>query len=295
MPLPLDHVEKSARPLGNRRRFRPIVERVEGRELLATGMVPSFSVSLAPYSDSGVSNSDGITNVSRPTFIGTGVNFSVVQLEATKVGSWPTEMRYLGSTIVNDSGEWSITSPNLPDGTWTITATVTPPHGSPSMPVQMVKPLVIDTIAPRVTSVAISSTNDAIVAVISDVGSGILASTANDPNNYTIVPPGTIVGAHPANGNGPLVNPSISGFYSNGGAYTVRIGLGASAVPAGKTYTFQIQSGGITDVAGNALDGEFTGRLPSGNGAPGGNFIARLTTNRLPKPHIAQVHHGRRR
>src|SRR4029077_5784055 len=35
-------------------------------------------------------------------------------------------------------------------------------------------------------------------------------------------------------------------------------------------------SGGIADKAGNALDGEFRGTLPSGNGAPGGNFRARL-------------------
>ena len=296
MPFSLDRREKSGNLIGNRRRFRAGVERVEARELLAAmAAVPPVVVNLAAYSDSGVSHTDGITNVSRPTFTGTGANFAMVQVEATRAGSWPTQMRYLGSTIVNDAGNWSLVSPYLPDGSWTVTATITAPHGSPSVPVAMDKPLVIDTIAPRVTGVAISSRNDAIVAVISDVGSGLLTSTANDPDNYTVVPPGTIVGAHPANGMGPRSNPSISGFYSNGNAYTVRIGLGASTLPGGKTYTFQIRSGGITDVAGNALDGEFSGRLPSGNGAPGGNFIARLTTNQLPTSRATAAHLRRRR
>jgi hypothetical protein len=31
---------------------------------------------------------------------------------------------------------------------------------------------------------------------------------------------------------------------------------------------------GITDVAGNPLDGEFFGRFPSGNGVRGGDFVA---------------------
>jgi len=44
--------------------------------------------------------------------------------------------------------------------------------------------------------------------------------------------------------------------------------------------TFTILSGtgpiGIRDVAGNALDGEFSGPFPSGNAIPGGNFVAEL-------------------
>jgi hypothetical protein len=35
-----------------------------------------------------------------------------------------------------------------------------------------------------------------------------------------------------------------------------------------------IHVAGIQDVAGNALDGEFYGKFPSGNNIPGGNFVA---------------------
>jgi hypothetical protein len=39
--------------------------------------------------------------------------------------------------------------------------------------------------------------------------------------------------------------------------------------------------GGVRDLAGNVLDGEFSGALPSGNGAPGGDFVADFTVEAL--------------
>src|SRR5262249_5928720 len=48
----------------------------------------------------------------------------------------------------------------------------------------------------------------------------------------------------------------------------------------GGLYTLVIQSGGVQDVAGNALAGTFFGFFPSGNGAPGGDFVARLDSIR---------------
>jgi Zn-dependent metalloprotease/methionine-rich copper-binding protein CopC len=49
----------------------------------------------------------------------------------------------------------------------------------------------------------------------------------------------------------------------------------------------------FTDALGNALDGEFSGAFPSGNGAPGGNFTANFTTDvvssAFPVPLMAQA------
>jgi hypothetical protein len=42
------------------------------------------------------------------------------------------------------------------------------------------------------------------------------------------------------------------------------------------TISLDIVSGGVRDVAGNALDGEFHGTFPSGNGQPGGDFVTPL-------------------
>ena len=50
----------------------------------------------------------------------------------------------------------------------------------------------------------------------------------------------------------------------------------------GGRYLIVINSGGgdtgIHDVAGNALDGNFYGTFPSGDGLPGGNFAASIDT-----------------
>ncbi len=43
------------------------------------------------------------------------------------------------------------------------------------------------------------------------------------------------------------------------------------------TYQFRINAAGITDNAGQPLDGAYSGVFPSGNGQPGSNFVANLT------------------
>src|SRR5262249_37017838 len=50
-------------------------------------------------------------------------------------------------------------------------------------------------------------------------------------------------------------------------------------------YLQVVFAGGIRDVAGNALDGSFFGRFPTGSGQPGSNFVALLPTDRrVPHP-----------
>jgi hypothetical protein len=46
----------------------------------------------------------------------------------------------------------------------------------------------------------------------------------------------------------------------------------------GGFFTLLVRSGGVQDVAGNGLDGDFFGSFPSGNGIRGGDFVARLDT-----------------
>lgn len=241
---------------------------------------------LAASSDSGVSNSDQITNVSRPVFTGTASAYSIVQAYAARNGSQPTETRYLGQAIADGGGAWSLWSTFLPDGWYTVTAVETPAGGSPSIPLALPGPLVIDTVGPRVAGLAFDGRTNHVTVVLSDVGAGLDPASADDPNAYTIVPPSTIIGAHPnpARGQGPLRAPSISGFYSSADSYTVGLDFEAPRPINARRgrYMFQVASGGVRDLAGNGLDGEFHGRLPSGDGQPGGNFIARLTVSRQP-------------
>src|SRR5262249_20024753 len=67
-----------------------------------------------------------------------------------------------------------------------------------------------------------------------------------------------------------------------------------SALPD-DNYALTLVSGGanFTDLAGNALDGEFIGSYPSGNGTAGGNFVIGLSldpgTQAYPTPLSAQA------
>jgi hypothetical protein len=140
-------------------------------------------------------------------------------------------------------------------------------------------PLIIDTLGPRVAHLQFVPKQHEIIVVLSDTGTGVDPTSATKLANYTIVPPLTIAGG---SAQAVVPHPSIAGFYSSATAATVTFSLGKGArVPRGR-YIFQISSGGVTDLAGNALDGEFSGRFPSGNGAPGGNFIAGLINNVAP-------------
>ena len=54
----------------------------------------------------------------------------------------------------------------------------------------------------------------------------------------------------------------------------------AGAASANDTYRLTLSGSGaakILDLSGNALDGEYAGTLPSGNGAAGGDFVATFT------------------
>src|SRR5262249_13777516 len=62
-------------------------------------------------------------------------------------------------------------------------------------------------------------------------------------------------------------------------------------------YTLTLLSGtsggsNFTDASGNALDGEFSGSFPSGNGSPGGDFVTTfsmdMTTAAFPTPLVAK-------
>ena len=58
-------------------------------------------------------------------------------------------------------------------------------------------------------------------------------------------------------------------------------------------YELSLKSLGITDIAGNPLDGDFSGKLPSGNHQTGGDYHALLDSNRgftfAPLPTVSTV------
>ena len=91
----------------------------------AAPAVPATPV-LAPASDSGASDSDGITNVARPTITGRG------EPGATAILYDTDGVTVLGRATVDASGAWSITSSLLADGTHRLTARVADAAGNTS-------------------------------------------------------------------------------------------------------------------------------------------------------------------
>ena len=101
-------------------------------------------------SDTGVSNSDGITNDNTPTIKGTAEANSTVSL-------------YNGSTLVttasaDTSGAWSITTPTLLDGVHSFTTTATDKAGNVSTTSSALS-VTIDTVKPAMPSVTSITTD----------------------------------------------------------------------------------------------------------------------------------------
>jgi Bacterial Ig-like domain len=252
---------------------------------------------LNPASDSGVSNSDGITKVTQPNFFGlTDAPGASIAVVATPASGMPF---LLGSTQSDNAGSWSVTSTSaLADGAYTITVYASD-HFDPSNVVSTTLPqtLVIDTVGPRVTSVVFTPKGGYVTVTYQDygaannAGSGLNLATVQDPSNYSFA-----FVSSPVRGYKPparwLLGPITVSPGTTAGAQTATILINGGTPIRGGVYQFKITSaslaalGGVQDLAGNALDGEFYGTFPSGNNVNGGDFVARLDSihNRVFAP-----------
>ncbi len=220
----------------------------------------------------------------RPDFIGTASQpDATISLYATTAGS--TTPLLIGTGTSDANGAWSITADQaLADGSYAITAVGADPSGQAVSGATTVVPdLVIDTVGPKVTGFSVDRKTGRIVVTFQDFGGlnnmgvGLDMASVVDAGNYQLVAahdrrvqayrmtvasvkPGTTAGTQ-------TVTLRVTGrTYFHGGRYSLRIDSASPADPSG-----------IQDNAGNPLDGEFTGTLPSGNGVPGGDFVARLS------------------
>ena len=112
---------------------------------------------LDPASDSGVSNSDKITNVTNPIFYGTTNDpNSIINLYSNEAGV----IKLIGTGQATSAGAWAIQTSFIPDGSYAIYATVTDLYhtNEVSFPVALLggtsglPNLVIDTTGPVVTA-----------------------------------------------------------------------------------------------------------------------------------------------
>ena len=241
---------------------------------------------LSPASDSGASNSDGITNVVQPTYSGLadspGATVAVVAVSSSG-GSI-----LLGATQADEAGAWSLTSGGaLPDGAYTITIYASDRFNPTSVVTNVLsQALVIDTFGPKIVAAAFSPLTGSVQVTYQDFGaagggSGVNLTTVKDPTNYAFTfvssavrgyrPPSQFLVGPITATPGTAVGPQATNILINGGTplrggvYQIVIRSRTASLPTG-----------VQDIAGNALDGEFYGTSPSGNNVAGGDFTARL-------------------
>ena len=236
---------------------------------------------LNPTSDSGVSDTDDITNVQQPNFFGTSEAFSHVTLVATNTVTGFAQS--IGTVQADSSGAWSITSAiPLADGSYTITGTAIDQFGvtTTTAPVTITSDLVIDTVAPVITSAVWNRLNGQVDYTIQDPApfSGVNVASLLDSSNYLF----TKVHANKAYpGKWIATNISVTPGAA-AGSYTVDVTFNNGRPIRGGFYLFTIRdssngASSVEDIAGNHLDGVFYGSFPSGNGIPGSDFVAELS------------------
>jgi hypothetical protein len=229
---------------------------------------------LDPATDTGVSHTDAITKDNQPNFFGTSEPDSKVMLFAQTGGNAPV---LVGQTEADSSGAWSITSNKLADGAYTMSVIAIDHAGFTTAFTQLLPnagqgPLVIDTVGPKVTSVTFNRLNGGLNITFQDDRTGMDQLSVRDGANYQLTKPHVKVGNILVTALATLPPPSPSS------PQPVMATINSGQRLKGGTYYLTIKSGGIEDVAGNALDGEFYGYFPSGNNIPGGDFQARIDT-----------------
>jgi hypothetical protein len=246
---------------------------------------------LDPASDSGASNSDAITNVAEPRFLGTSEPFSKVSLYSAALPNGAATL--VGQTEADSAGAWAIVSSFLADGQYAITAHATDAAGATTattaiLPNPLQGPLTIDTAGPLVTAVRLYPKSGEIDVTFQDGLSGMDQSRVRDAASYVLAKRKSPRATYRVN----LIVPPVA---VPDNPETVVLVINSGQPLADGTYTFTILAGapGISDVAGNALDGAFYGVFPSGNNAAGGgNFVAifNVVHHKNPNPGTAVGH-----
>ena len=222
-------------------------------------------------SDSGASNSDGITNVTLPIWRGLTAPGATVTLFAKAAGGTVTTV---GTTKADDRGGWAVMPANaFADGRYEIgVAGVDAVTGD--LATMGLAPLTVDTVGPRVTSASLNPKNGKVSITFEDDRSGLTPQVLLGSNTYTLTRVGVRVG-------GVYSPAKLSSTSAAAGAQQVGVGMtfvGGRRVVKGN-YVLAVRPGAVTDIAGNGLDGKFSGAFPSDNGTPGGTFAARVTVN----------------
>jgi hypothetical protein len=201
--------------------------------------------------DSGLSNTDGITNAKNPTFSGTSEPFAAVNLYSN--GS----LVPFATTQANISGQWSYTVPNggWSDGTYRVTATQMDVAGTTSAAATPFT-VVIDTQkppAPRVTGIApdTGKSNDGITTAKNLTISG----TAQPNSMIAILLNGVLLGNTMSGSNGTWTFDNTAMTLANGN-YTITaqaIDVAGNVSDPSDAFNLTVETVGSPAIAGVSL------------------------------------------
>lgn len=227
---------------------------------------PTVQGGLDPASDSGVSNTDGITHVIRPAFQGVATPGAAIVLR-TLPGPGIQPGSVLGTTTAGPDGRWRLVpEAALADGPYRlqVEASLAGQTTTQNLPT-----LVIDTQAPTVAGLTVDPRQGRLGLSFRDAGGGLDLATLGDLARYQFV---RAVASGPLTYGLRLVGPATPGA---DGLATVGLQTASGRIGHGWRFQLWVRSdaaSGVRDLAGNALDGEYRGRFPSGDGRPGGDF-----------------------
>ena len=157
-------------------------------ELTIDTSLPASPVGdVAASSDSGISNTDNITNDNTPEIVGTGTPGNTIKLYAADGTT------LLGTAIVDQNGNWSITpTTSLPDGLNNLVMTATDPQNRVSAP--SIVPVTIDTSAPSALVADVAAASDTGVSNTDNITSDntpTISGTGTAGDTITVTMPAT--------------------------------------------------------------------------------------------------------
>ena len=241
---------------------------------------------LNPASNSGVSNTDDITNVTQPDFFGSSGTVLACHLRPkTPLGGGLSVP--IGTVQAGSDGSWSITPGiALAAGSYRITATAVDQFSetTTAAPVVITSNLVIDTVGPIITGAFFNRLNGEVDYTIQNPSpasgppSGVWLNTLLDSSNYLL----TKVHANKAYPGKWIVTNVTTTPGAAPNSYNVAVTFNSGKQIQGGFYLFTIRdssngNSSVQDIAGNHLDGVFYGSFPSGNGINGSDFVAMLS------------------
>jgi len=254
---------------------QPVTANTGQVEVESSPPVPPLPLSvfgqLDRASDSGLSDQDAVTNVRTPTFRGTSDPGVIIQIFN---GEDPSTREFLGWAIADANGAWQATLLRpLADGLYqNLIAEATSPDGS-RKGASSLGWLLIDTESPVVSGLTLDRTRGELNVSIRDNQSGLIQAPLFDRTSYAL-------STQPMGRQRGLSIPitQLTPSLPAGPGWTQRVQLTFGRIPPNRNgaLLFLLRSSKIQDLAGNLLDGAFSGQFPSGNGRSVQDFQARI-------------------